>query len=1162
MNLGDQRRLQDLLAERLLPVTRRLRRVRLLQGWLVLAAATALVSVILRLLEERRGWHVGAGWPLLLAAALGAAIWIRRRSPGAVVDARLAAQLIEAQSPELRALLLTAVAQTEAAPAAGLSYLQEQVIRAAVDRSAAASWDQAISSRKLRGLTAGCAAAALLVLCCAVTGLAPDLPSPFDDGYGLRVTPGDTSVERGASLLVLARFARRAGSGVELVVQVPGAPPLRLPMRRNLEDPVWATLIPAVARDATYVVEHDGGRSPRYHVDVFEAPRLERLDARIEYPQQPALPARHVTDARFLSVLEGARVTITARLGGPAGQVQLVPEARPGTAAVAPLPLTSAGRPARQIWHVVLTPTISRRYDLRITDDQGRTDEAPPRLSLEVHRNLPPEVRLVFPGRDVRVSPIEEMTVEAKISDDTAVQGYGVTYRRAGQPARELRLGGVAQPPATQVTARAVIELEPLGVQPAELITYHFWAEDRDGAGKLRRTAGDMYFAEVRPFEERYREQSGGGDDQAGDQAGGAAAAEQIRQQKALINATWKIERGVREVEAGAPLAPLDQDAAVVAKEQTDLAAATAALRGQARDARTRAALDAAVSAMNAAKTALAQVAGMGGRTAALSLEPLGQALEAEQRAYAALLRLRDDDHNVAKGRRGQGGGQGEDEAPALAGLELKQKESRYETRSAAGKEARSPRPKREALGRLDELARRQKALTERLREATAAIDARAPQDPTEAQRRLQRLREEQQELIEDLDQLSQRLAGANADEGDNAAERQTLERTRAELENSRKEAAAASEALAKGESGRALGASARAERRLEEARRDLGKDVAAGFDAEMRGLRDATRALDEREQTIARALEQSTPLGAAAGKGPKERATGLQGDDEGLNPTEARRLAGELRAQKEAAQALLERVEAVSGQAEAAAPLLSRKLYDGLREAKSSDLESALGSAGDLLERNLADDGRAAESRARRAVADLRGRIDEAAQGVLGDEAAALRAAQSELDGLIAEAAQENAAGPGTAPGRSGRAPASPSSAGAPASGAGPITGTGFRAFAERLRDVEDLLDDSRLRNQAAAVRDRARALRGDWKQRGQRPEAAVLEKAVLAPLTELRLRVSEQLGRLDRNDKLVPLDRDPIPARYTDLVRRYWKSLSEGRDQKSGAGTASETR
>ncbi|HEY0706832.1 MAG TPA: hypothetical protein VGG33_08550, partial [Polyangia bacterium] len=248
----------------------------------------------------------------------------------------------------------------------------------------------------------------------------------------------------------------------------------------------------------------------------------------------------------------------------------------------------------------------------------------------------------------------------------------------------------------------------------------------------------------------------------------------------------------------------------------------------------------------------------------------------------------------------------------------------------------------------------------------------------------------------------------------------------------------------------------------------------------------------------------------------------------------------------------LLAELESLSRESEASAPLLSRKLYEGLREAKLADVESALGAAGELLASNLADETREAEARARAGVTQLRKNVDSAAKGVLGDEAEALRAARGELDALIAEAERE-AKAPAGAPGKTtpgGTQPGiAPPTAGAGGGEEGPITGNNFRAFAERLRDVEDLIDDTRLRNQAAGVRDNVRSLRADYRTRGARPTAALLQQQVLTPLTELRARLGEQLARLERNDKLVPLDRDPIPSRYTDLVRRYWKSLSEGR-------------
>jgi len=51
------------------------------------------------------------------------------------------------------------------------------------------------------------------------------------------------------------------------------------------------------------------------------------------------------------------------------------------------------------------------------------------------------------------------------------------------------------------------------------LLTYFIWANDIGPDGKLRRTLGDMYFAEIRPFEEIFREgQSMAGGQQQGGQ--------------------------------------------------------------------------------------------------------------------------------------------------------------------------------------------------------------------------------------------------------------------------------------------------------------------------------------------------------------------------------------------------------------------------------------------------------------------------------------------------------------------------------------------------------------------------------------------------------------------------------------------------------------------
>jgi len=51
-----------------------------------------------------------------------------------------------------------------------------------------------------------------------------------------------------------------------------------------------------------------------------------------------------------------------------------------------------------------------------------------------------------------------------------------------------------------------------------------------------------------------------------------------------------------------------------------------------------------------------------------------------------------------------------------------------------------------------------------------------------------------------------------------------------------------------------------------------------------------------------------------------------------------------------------------------------------------------------------------------------------------------------------------------------------------------------------------------------------------------------------VVNPLAEVRDRIADELARRQSNDALVPIDRDPVPSRYSDLVRRYYEELGKG--------------
>ena len=87
-----------------------------------------------------------------------------------------------------------------------------------------------------------------------------------------------------------------------------------------------------------------------------------------------------------------------------------------------------------------------------------------------------------------------------------------------------------------------------------------------------------------------------------------------------------------------------------------------------------------------------------------------------------------------------------------------------------------------------------------------------------------------------------------------------------------------------------------------------------------------------------------------------------------------------------------------------------------------------------------------------------------------------------------------------------------------------GPITGEGFRQWSDRMRDVEELLDDPELRAEAARIRDRARGAREEFKRHSKVPDWTKLKDWSLEPINELRDRIAEEVRRRESPDSLVP--------------------------------------
>ena len=117
---------------------------------------------------------------------------------------------------------------------------------------------------------------------------------------------------------------------------------------------------------------------------------------------------------------------------------------------------------------------------------------------------------------------------------------------------------------------------------------------------------------------------------------------------------------------------------------------------------------------------------------------------------------------------------------------------------------------------------------------------------------------------------------------------------------------------------------------------------------------------------------------------------------------------------------------------------------------------------------------------------------------------------------------------------------------------GSRPLTGNEFTEWSDQLRDIEEMLDDPELRNRVAQVRDRARAMRAEFKRHGEAPEWDLVKSQLLGEMQLLQQRISQELAKRNSDRAMVPIDRDPVPEEFDTLVQKYYELLGRERDNK----------
>ncbi len=1325
---------RTILEARIAEVREALRRARLMRH---LAAVFAL-GILVRgsfLIAALSGHHVSKAvdrWSMLGLIILGVAAWLTGRRN--IWSDRDISRLIEQRHPVLDSVLITAI-EYEPDAEAPTSFLHERLIDHALGRAATQNWPVTVANKPY---TRALAAAWLAVITFVATDIALRLNGPLTSAlspltaaeqpvgpteFTATLTPGDVELERGSRLIVEARFTGPVPADATLIVTEPdGAERERIPMRLTVDEQVFGGLINKVMSDAKYHVEFAAQKSPQHTLTTFVYPLHERVDVVITPPAYSGQPAKEIKNTLKVSALEGSDIAWKIKANKPVAAAELFGEDK------TVIELKPSADDATLL-EATMQAVKSQKYRLHLVDDRDRANKNPPWITVTVQANQLAKIELVFPKRDLQVSAIQELPVEAKVSDDLGVTKSGAVFSINGN-SKEIIFKHPTTAPQKKQDVRAELALEKENAQPRQLVSYYLWAEDTGPKGEVRRSMSDMFFADVRHFEDIFREMEAP-PSEPGEPKQKAESDKLVELQKQIVNATWRI---IRDTNAGRTMESAAPDVQVVHESQNLALEQTKEAMEKVEDAEAKQALTEAWKSMKDALDPLQQAAADKKRA------PLNQALTYEQSALEWLHRAQSREHQVMRQNSPppQPGAGQQANKNQLMDLELKQQDQRYEEEKAAAEEQTAEQQENlQVLNRLKELARRQEALAEKMKELQNQIaQAKTETEKQELDNQLKRLQAEQEQLLRDLDDLNDRM-----EQPDNAA---NMAEAKEQLDQTREKVMEAAEQLKEEKLADAANSATRAQRELEKMQEDFRQKTSRKFADEMKQMRQQAREAAENQKKISEALENQQETGSDIEKG-------LQ------NAAQSRQVAE----QQENVEKLLNNMRQISEQAEQSEPLLHRNLYDAVRKAQTSGLEENLKETRDQLRYGTQAEAKDAERKAANSVAELQKGVEKAAESVLGSESEALRVAKNELDKLIKEAqdaaqaeqgdkpsekqtaqngegkksdqakdgegkqpsddakkgagsgkpekqtaendksgqgergeakgkgegapkkggapgeqpsedprmaqngeGKQPGEGEGKEPGQQGKGegqqpspdgkgegqgegqgaqqasasspgqgegkqerpkggegrgegqsqtaearsagapprqettdaidPAQPpqSGRGLPRSGdndqiaGGPttdrdsdndrftapinggavpeslffedskeqedrsvFTGNGYEQWSDRLRNVEELLNQPELRNEAAKVLDNARSLRIDLKRSNEAPQVAHLNTRITQPLMELRDRVVEELSKKDAGKNLAPVDRDPVPAEFRDLVKRYYKELGAGK-------------
>lgn len=647
----------------------------------------------------------------------------------------------------------------------------------------------------------------------------------------LEVTPGTAHIKKGTSLKVKAVLSNYAPESATIFYTDNDTAWQSTVLESNTSSGDFNYDFFDVQNPFQYYVTVGGELSDIFKVTVFEAPEIKRIDLTYTYPKHTGLPQRFEPDGGDIWAPVGTTIKVSVLSEGPFIAAQLLI----GDADTKDMQLLSDTTAAG-----FLQVEKDSHYSIRLVNKEN-LDNAPfAEYYIHALQDNPPTIIVKKPSKDTKATMLEEIPVVAEIGNDFGLDYVQLAITVNSRP--EIYIPMSATSSDVSKTDGLTFQykdfstqlyLEDLEVNVGDFVTYYVKVKDRS---QPEETKSDMFFVDIKNFEDIYNVAESQGSGGAGNMGGGFDLS---LSQREIITATTRLKRDQKKISQDEyrdrrdKIKDAQEEVRKTAEQVANMSKMQMGSGGDESQAMA-AEFDAAVLDMKDALVFLGK-------------DVLDSALVAERDAYTHLVRaemaINQKQLQMSQSSGGGGGSrmQNTDELASLFQDELDKLKNKYETLQQ-GDKSQAQQAANEALQKIKELARRQQAINEMSRQL-----ANKDLSEEEKKRELKKLQRQQEQLRRDTQQAMQQLNESLNQQQQSLSRDMTNEMQRASDEMNR-----ASNSLRKQESQSALSSGQQAQDRLEEIEERLRKTQQNAMRDDLQELQDKMQQIADRQKRLA----------------------------------------------------------------------------------------------------------------------------------------------------------------------------------------------------------------------------------------------------------------------------------------------------------------------